>query len=34
MKKPKHVLEGLEKGGVAIFHGFKEGLTGIFTKPI
>lgn len=33
MKKPKHVFEGLEKGGKAVFHGFKEGITGLFTKP-
>jgi vacuolar protein sorting-associated protein 13A/C len=34
MKKPQHVLEGLEKGGVAVLHGFKEGVTGVFSKPI
>jgi vacuolar protein sorting-associated protein 13A/C len=34
MQKPKHVLEGLEKGSVAILHGFREGLTGVFTKTI
>ena len=34
MKKPKHVFEGLEKGGKAVFHGFKEGITGLFMKPI
>lgn len=34
MKKPKHFFEGLEKGGRAVFHGFKEGITGVVTKPI
>lgn len=34
MRRPKHLLEGLQKGGKAIFHGFKEGITGIVTKPI
>lgn len=33
MKKPKHVFDGLEKGGKAVFHGFKEGITGLFTQP-
>lgn len=33
MKKPKHVLQGLEKGGKAVFRGFKEGLTGVVLKP-
>jgi len=33
MKKPKTVLQGLGKGGKAIFHGFKQGLTGIFMQP-
>lgn len=34
MKKPKHVIDGLGKGGKAVFHGFKEGFTGLFMKPI
>jgi vacuolar protein sorting-associated protein 13A/C len=34
MKKPKHVFEGIEKGGLAVFHGFKEGITGLLLKPI
>lgn len=33
MKKPKHVFEGIQKGGKAVFHGFKEGLTGLVLKP-
>lgn len=33
MKKPKHLFEGLEKGGKAVFNGFKEGITGVFLKP-
>ena len=33
MKKPKHVFEGIEKGGKAVFHGFKDGITGLFTQP-
>lgn len=33
MKKPKHVFEGIEKGGKAVFHGFKQGLTGLVLKP-
>ena len=34
MNKPKHVLEGLEKGGKAVFYGFKQGITGVVTQPI
>lgn len=34
MRKPKHVFEGIQKGGKAVFHGFKEGITGVVTKPI
>jgi hypothetical protein len=34
MRKPKHVLEGLEKGSIAGLHGFKEGVAGLLTKPI
>ncbi len=34
MNKPRHVLEGLSKGGKAVIHGFKDGLTGVITKPI
>ncbi len=33
MKKPKNVLQGLQKGGKAVLHGFKEGITGLFTQP-
>jgi hypothetical protein len=33
MKKPKHVFEGIGKGGKAVFHGFKEGITGLILKP-
>ena len=33
MKKPKHIFEGLEKGGKAVFIGLKEGITGLFTQP-
>jgi hypothetical protein len=33
MKKPQNVIQGLEKGGKAIFYGFKEGFTGVFTQP-
>lgn len=33
MKKPQNVIQGLEKGGKAIFYGFKEGITGVFTQP-
>lgn len=28
LKKPKNVLQGLEKGAKAIYCGFKEGMTG------
>jgi vacuolar protein sorting-associated protein 13A/C len=34
MKKPKHVLEGLEKGSAAALLGLKQGISGVFTKPI
>lgn len=34
MQKPKHLFEGLESGGKAVIHGFKEGITGVVTKPI
>jgi vacuolar protein sorting-associated protein 13A/C len=33
MKKPKNILQGLEKGGKAVAYGFKEGLTGVFLQP-
>ena len=33
MKKPKNILQGLEKGGKAVIYGFKEGITGVFTQP-
>jgi vacuolar protein sorting-associated protein 13A/C len=33
MKKPQNVIQGLSKGGKAIFYGFKEGLTGVFLQP-
>ncbi len=33
MKKPKNVLQGLQQGGKAVLHGFKEGITGLFTQP-
>jgi vacuolar protein sorting-associated protein 13A/C len=33
MQKPKNILQGLEKGGKAVFHGFKEGITGVFLQP-
>jgi vacuolar protein sorting-associated protein 13A/C len=28
MKKPKNVIQGLEKGAKAVYSGFKEGMTG------
>lgn len=28
MKKPKNIIQGLEKGAKAIYSGFKEGMTG------
>ena len=34
MKKPQNVIQGLEKGGKAIFYGFKEGITGVWMQPI
>ena len=27
-KKPKNIIQGLEKGAMAVFSGFKEGITG------
>lgn len=33
MKKPKNILQGLEKGGRAVLYGFKEGITGLFLQP-
>jgi hypothetical protein len=33
MKKPQNVIQGISKGSKAIFYGFKEGFTGVFTKP-
>jgi vacuolar protein sorting-associated protein 13A/C len=34
MEKPQHVLQGLEQGTVAVFHGIRKGITGVFAKPI
>lgn len=33
MKKPQNIIQGLTKGGKAIFYGFKEGITGVFLQP-
>lgn len=33
MQKPQHVFEGLEKGGKAVFYGFREGIKGVFMQP-
>lgn len=33
VNKPKHIFEGLQKGGKAVFYGFKEGITGVFLQP-
>lgn len=34
MRKPQHIGQGLTKGSLAIFKGFKQGITGVITKPI
>ncbi len=33
MRKPKNILQGIGKGGIALLHGIKEGITGLFIQP-
>lgn len=34
LKKPKNVIDGIYQGGKSIYHGFKEGVTGVVLQPI
>lgn len=34
MKKPKHLVHGFAKGGIAVFKGIQQGITGVVMKPV